>query len=208
MKLSKLFFVLVVALPLAFFACGDDGDGDGGNNNNIVNNNNQNQNNNNNNAVDVQLDRVGRPAITTALVGTFEATSVADKDAYNADSNVAGWAAAWTDKIAFSVGILDGVDEVCGNSFAYDGTTYYAPLGGVLADDRLILSFAATNGPGYLGYEANGNDGDYAGGRTLTDDVVDTSYTVLSGATVTDGVDADEDEGEILADFPYLPPVQ
>jgi hypothetical protein len=76
----------------------------------------------------VQLDRMGRPAINTALNHTFSpGTSTADaaKDAYNADTNVAGWQTAYVTEFAKSLGILDVLDGgIQGNGLCEVGETH------------------------------------------------------------------------------------
>ena len=69
-------------------------------------------------ALNMQVDRMGRPAINTALNHTFDTTAAAGtaKDAYNADKNITGWQAAYTAQFAANLGIFDALDNVCGNS--------------------------------------------------------------------------------------------
>jgi hypothetical protein len=61
--------------------------------------------------LDQQLDRLGRPAISTALVGTFLANPGNLKDAYNQDGNRPGWVGQFADDIAASLPILDALDS-------------------------------------------------------------------------------------------------
>ena len=151
-----------------------------------------------------QIDRTGRPAINTALNNTFNGdaeAAAAAKDAYNADGNVAGWQAAYAGDFATSLAILDSADTMCGNQLlaspaAMDGSIpadRYAALAGILADDRLYmhtdLGFC-----GYLGLEAwivGGMMGDPAGcgGRTLGNDVIASSYSVLVAGALDGSID-------------------
>jgi hypothetical protein len=66
-----------------------------------------------------QIDRLGRPAINTALNHTFEPQSAAQgsaKDAYNQDGSVGTWQQTWVPKFAPNLAIIDSVDTgVCGN---------------------------------------------------------------------------------------------
>ncbi len=203
-----------------------------------------------------QIDRAGRPAISTALQATFdptEATRNAAKDAYNEDASASGWGTAYTGAppaaagttpgtgFVGSLGVFDGLDvtttagDGCGNQLAYDlggkGTAYVG-LAGVLADDRLYVNSEPTINAmtssgcnfGYLAVEANatgvlGNDD--CGGRLLHNDVIDTSYNILStgdvpGVTcgpspltacpVTDNVPAND--VAFRTTFPYLAAAQ
>ena len=101
----------------------------------------------------------------------------------------------------------DGGDPTfsgCGNQFAYELTDDYSALAGVLADDVLTVDMSkARDTCGYLGREAGL---DSCGGRTLADDVIDVSYSVLAtgdpAAGVGDGVAAND---KAFSDsFPYL----
>jgi len=160
----------------------------------------------------MQIDRVGRPAITTALVGTFmtdETERNALKDSYNR-----AMPAQWTtfkSAIESSLAVLDGLDENCGNQLVADQTEdRYAFLAGVLADDQLyVLSNTGECGV-YLGLEAEivgalAAGGGKCGGRMLPDDVIERSYSVLA-AGVLSGVDdtvVDNDK-PFMAAFPFL----
>lgn len=71
-----------------------------------------------------QIDRMGRPAINTALMGAFiqfsgagtpvasdNAVRAALQDDYNADDDPAGWAAAYSTIFAANLGVLDSLDS-------------------------------------------------------------------------------------------------
>jgi hypothetical protein len=160
-----------------------------------------------------QIDRMGRPAINTALNHTFDTDATAKgmaKDAWNADTNEAGWVATYTPQTSANLGILDALDANCGNQPLYDAGTGYKTLGGILADDRLWVDTSQSACNVYLGVEAKAaglvptlND---CGGRTLKEDVIDMSYSVLAAGdltmSVTDGVPADADTQGTT--FPYL----
>lgn len=155
-----------------------------------------------------QIDRLGRPAINTALNHTFDpdaGTKGAAKDEYNQDTAQAGWSAKYTPQQAANLAVYDGLDRNCNNQFlASDAgaaqnsnTLKYGTLASVTADDRLWLNTAGTSCTTYLAVEANATGiipNMDCGGRGLGYDVIDTTYSIVSigaPAGVTDGVTAD-----------------
>jgi hypothetical protein len=179
-------------------------------------------------ALGAQIERMGRPAINTALNKVFEgddAVKGAAKDAWN-EAGEAEFA-SFAGEVRGNLAILDSLDTVCGNQLLACGATpcdntapdptRYTALAGILADDKLWVNLAGVCGvvtqtDGYLGVEANaiGVGNNDCGGRRLPADVIETSYSVLA-AGVLEGVDDD-----ITADatktggttFPYLAPPQ
>lgn len=168
-----------------------------------------------------QIDRIGRPAVSTALNHTFDPDAAATdlgKDTWNKDSNPQGWRTAFTPEISANLAIYDGLDTICGNqagASADAGATTnilkYGALAGVLADDRLFLNTAGTTGIQYLAVElaATGIAPIAAtdrGGRTLPMDVIDITYSALAIGNVggvSDGIAADPAKTSGTA-FPYL----
>ncbi len=180
-------------------------------------------------ALGAQIDRLGRPAINTALTATFETdagTKGAKKDAYNADNNPAHWATNIPEQ-AGNLAIFDSLDTNCGNQFlampdaggkgtSASNVEVYGTLASITADDRIWLNTAGTACTTYLAVEAN-----YAataglipatfknadcGGRALPYDVIDITYSVVAVGNVqgvTDGVSADATKTAATA-FPYL----
>ncbi len=71
------------------------------------------------------LDRMGRPAINTALTHPFDSSATAAnaaKDAYNANMNEATWVATYGTEIRANLGIFDALDAgVCGNGLCENG---------------------------------------------------------------------------------------
>lgn len=211
--MKKLTILLSSIALLGLGACGDDGD-DGGTPDAAVN-------------PDApvgppdmpalsatQIDRMGRPAISTALQETFNGDAAAQgaaKDAYNANASPAAWA-DYAPGFMTSLAILDSLDTDCGNQLGADlAAPRYSALGGLLAGDMLhVNSGSGTCGDVYLAVEANALGiipNDDCGGRTLASDVIDVSYSVLAiGAIagVGDGVAANDVAFE--AEFPYLAP--
>jgi hypothetical protein len=170
-----------------------------------------------------QIDRLGRPGVNTALTDPFdiETTSENDvKDAYNAASDPTKWAASFQSEIEQNLAIINGLDANCENQLAESptktdgGTSRYSALGGVLVDDELYVNTAATTCGQYLAVEANATgivpNAD-CGGRTLSYDVIDTTYSALAiGALsgVGDGVSEDDHADKQTATFPFLAPPQ
>lgn len=170
-----------------------------------------------------QIDRFGRPAISTALIKIVEVDAgAADraKDDYNADSDRAGWVAKYQDPIARSLALYDCIDAVCGNQPLADASagnntpvTRYGTLATLLADDRQWMNTAGTEGATneYLAVELNAVGAlpnTLVGGRKLSFDVVDRSYGVLSGIQplgdgLTDGVSKVPAKTDGTT-FPYL----
>ncbi|MES1209541.1 MAG: DUF4331 family protein [Pseudomonadota bacterium] len=163
--------------------------------------------------VGAQIDRIGRPAINTAITDPFDANATTHgmkQDMYNAatPSTAMSFEAAFESNLA----ILDSLDMNCGNQFAADKTktdaTRYKPLADVLLDDQLYVDTSSGTCSVYLGVEANATKiipNTDCGGRTLTADVVDVSYSVLATGMisgVTDGVPMDDKTP--AATFPYL----
>jgi len=175
--------------------------------------------------VGTQIDRMGRPAVNTALTDPFglvaNTTTDAFKDSYNAESNPAMWQSKFMTAIQTNLAVLDAADTVCGNSVGVmgdgvDAGNRYAFIAGVLADDELYVNSGSGTCGLYLAVEAtalglNAASGD-CGGRTPAEDVVDESYTLLTAGVaaylgnqhaVTDGIDAG-DHTPSTTDFPFL----
>jgi hypothetical protein len=167
-------------------------------------------------ALGVQIDRIGRPAINTALDHAFDGnttTAGAAKDAYNADSDPAQWVGNHAAELAQSLAILDALDGTCGNQLAYaapPSATSYTALAGALADDRLWLNTAGTTCLQYLAVEVDAlgvKTSSDCGGRALAYDVVDTTYSVVaSGALSGLGDGVSTNDVPFLTTFPYLAP--
>jgi hypothetical protein len=162
----------------------------------------------------VQIDRMGRPAINTALnatLGNSEADKNTAHDAWNGEADTSKWA-GFAAAVSTSLGFLDSLDTVCGNqavSCDDEAAGCYATLGTVLANDVLVLNTAGTTPAGYLGVELEfitmAADNAAKGGRTLSGDVIDTTYGVVAGVptlSFSDGVDAPDKAPS--ADWPFL----
>ena len=165
-------------------------------------------------ALGAAIERMGRPAINTALNATFNGNADAAgsaKDAYNQDDDPSGWAAAYSDEFQVQLAILDSLDRNCGNQLGADlnPDDRYAALAGLLADDRLYVNTASGTCTTYLAVEADALAilaNDDCGGRVMSYDVIDVTYSAvavgaLSGVGDTvDGDDADPDKDA----FPFL----
>ncbi|MGH7282768.1 MAG: DUF4331 family protein [Polyangiaceae bacterium] len=173
-----------------------------------------------------QIDRMGRPAINTALNHAFDIDATAKgnaKDAYNQDTGESGWQLAYTPQFAVNLGILDSLDTLanasggptscivptngcgCGNQLGFSASQGYVPLAGLLADDRLYVNTAPTTCLAYLAVEANAlniQPNADCGGRRLGDDIIDTTYSAATGIAFGDGVSAPGSAP--LTTFPYL----
>lgn len=190
--------------------------------------------------VGAQIDRLGRPAINTALNGILlpGPEKTAQKDAYNAATNPATWG---TTEVATGVTVVqefskqaalfDIIDKGlatvagangCGNAALYQAPaspTSYAMLSSVLADDQLYVDTTKTSCLLYLSLEvevatAGAVMHTQCGGRTLSHDVADVSYSLLGAGVggfdplmnfkpkITDGADVHADVDDNT--FPFL----
>ncbi len=162
-----------------------------------------------------QIDRMGRPAINTAVVDPFNASTqnhLAVQDTYNGASEPDDWVRRFADRMAVNLAILDGLDTTCGNQLLAGDTAEpgrYEALAETLADDRLYMNTDSGSCGMYLAVEANalGFANSNCGGRTPLYDVVDVSYSLLAAGAfsgVTDGVPADPDGNPSTSNFPFL----
>ena len=195
-------------------------------------------------ALGAQIDRLGRPAISTALIGVFAApgaATTAQKDAYNQASDAATWKTTTLSTLPTSstverelevnLAVFDALDKGlaiakagCGNAMMYAGPpnpTSYLAAADLLADDQIYVDTSKPTCTVYLALELEqASAGTFihgtCGGRTLIDDVIDVSYSVLAAGTagldqangfspkIGDGVGAHTD---LLKDtFPFLGP--
>jgi len=160
-------------------------------------------------ALGTQIDRMGRPAINTALDGLLDpaAAATAKKDAYNQAADAASWPVT---------------PNGCGNDPLYAGpasATSYAMLAGVLADDQLFVDTSKGSCGSYLAIEAaisatGPSPHTQCGGRAPSHDVIDTSYSFLAAGAggfdpqngfaprITDGVQVHPDVDD--SSFPFL----
>ena len=123
-------------------------------------------------AIGTQIDRMGRPAINTALNHAFDVNAAAKgsaKDAYNQDAAAGTWPTTYVTEFAKNLALMDFLDSGlsctagvcsgatgtngCGNQALYNGNpdgggsalpTSYATLATVLADDELYLDTSKT----------------------------------------------------------------
>jgi hypothetical protein len=166
-----------------------------------------------------QIDRMGRPAVNTALNKVLTAPDAgqgAAKDEYNANKDPSTWA-KYSPEFQANLAVFDSLDTVCGNQIGSAGPDAgagrYAVLGTALTSDLVWVNSTQTTCNTYLAVEVafltkqTIND---CGGRTLKYDVIDSTYSALAtggSAPVTDGV------GPVAAKvngttFPYLAPAQ
>lgn len=157
------------------------------------------------------IDRMGRPAVNTALTNPFDFynNEPADttKDRYNADGNPQGWLANWTAAIQSELGIYDALDDTCKNQAGYIFANSYGTLAAVLAGDALQVDTGKTTCNQYLGAELAGlglpiTD---CGGRKLNYDVIDVTYSALATgglSGVTDGINASS--ANPATTFPFM----
>lgn len=143
------------------------------------------------NSADVQVDRMGRPAVNTALIDLFASTGL--KDAYNQSSDISDWSPMFESEIAFSLTALDTLDGVVGNSLLPPMV-----LASVLADDRLLVDVSNPVCDAYLAVELGV---DQCGGRTLERDVIDDTFGAIVGPGVSDFVG---NTSQFLTGFPFL----
>jgi len=137
------------------------------------------------------IDRMGRPGVSTALVGPGDR-----KDAYN----VEGDPAAWTDFTADLIeraDVIDTFDGIAGNALFGNSAT----LVGTLIDDRLQIDTLEPTCDQYLAVEIPQLSG--CGGRTLQRDVIDDTlqHLVSQDMPVSDLADNDS---VILDVWPFL----
>lgn len=138
-----------------------------------------------------QKDRMGRPAINTALTPTGQ------KDAYNLAKTLPEWQ-QFQDEFVASLMVYDGLDGTTGNLLTGSADT----LAGILVDDRLQVNYDIPNCGPYLAIELGGSSPSACGGRTLDRDVIDDTLGAVVGSPVSDNVDAND--REFSADFPFL----
>jgi hypothetical protein len=160
---------------------------------------------------DDRIDRAGRPAISAALISTFNPSARdADLDRYNTSGN---FNVDFIPIMATSLAILDSLDGDCGNQLAIGtGENPYQPLARALNDDQIyVQSDREGVGSVYLGVEGEAlgalmpRQGS-GGGRVPGDDVVERSYSVLAAGQlggIDDLVDSDDAEHDIDV-FPFL----
>lgn len=167
----------------------------------------------------VQIDRMGRAAVNTALTDPFDTvqgqTPDAVKDQYNAASDPSTWATSFASKIAVNLAILDGLDRNCGNQQPLTasqpaGSNRYMPLANVLADDQLYVNANSGTCETYLAVEANATGlvpNSDCGGRTPLENTIDETYSLLAAGAltgVTNGITRDNDGTASLTNFPFL----
>jgi len=193
-------------------------------------------------ALGAQLDRAGRPGVTTLLIGTFaaEPARTALKDAYSQASDAATWRTTMLQtnvsielEIEKNLAVFDSLDigmsdvpmAGCGNALRYSPpamATSYLSAADLLADDQLYVDTLRPICSGYFALELEyGSFGDTihttCGGRTLTHDAIDVTYSVLAGGV--NGLDLRSQNGpaprlhdnaavhgDVKESFPFLGP--
>ena len=139
----------------------------------------------------VQVDRMGRPGVNTALIDLLASTGL--KDQYNQSQDIASWPGLFQGEIEANINALDTLDGATGNTLLPP-----AVLAAVLVDDRLLIDISQPNCDAYLAVELGLEQ---CGGRTLQRDVIDDTFGALVGPGVSDFVG---DSNNFLADFPFL----
>jgi hypothetical protein len=189
-------------------------------------------------ALGAQIDRAGRPAISTILIAVFSAPAdqPAQKDAYNQASDPATWKTTMLRtnvtieaELQMNLAAFDAIDPPppgmrCGDALAYTkplNAISYRAAADLFADDQLYLDTSRATCNVYLALEiAQTTAGTFipleCGGRTLTHDAIDVTYSVLASG-VADGLDqasgfSPKIHGSLIAHtditstFPFLGP--
>ncbi|NNF59744.1 MAG: DUF4331 family protein [Gammaproteobacteria bacterium] len=138
-----------------------------------------------------QIDRTGRPGITTALIDLLASTGL--KDRYNQSADISMWSGLFEKEIAGNLAALDTLDGITGNNLLPPMV-----LASVLVDDRLIIDVRSPDCDAYLAVELGLPQ---CGGRTLERDVIDDTFGAVVGPGVSDFVDNDS---AFLSTFPFL----
>lgn len=165
----------------------------------------------------VQVERMGRAGINTAVTDPFYQDDLQHgliQDEFNASADPAQWAAQFSASNAVNLAILDGLDRNCGNQLLAGPDPEagrYDALAGALADDRLYVNTASGECQQYLAVEGNavGITNNDCGGRTPLHDTIDVSYSVLAAGALSgvgDAVPMDSDSTPSLTEFPFLAP--
>jgi hypothetical protein len=165
----------------------------------------------------VQIDRMGRAGVNTAVTDPFNLNSTSkgsNQDGYNAAAVPAQWGSQYAVRFAGNLAILDSLDTVCGNQLLAGPAPVagrYNTLATVLADDQLYVNTSSGTCNVYLAVEANavGITNNDCGGRTPLVDSIDRTYSVLATGMlsgVTDGVPSDADGTHSTSSFPFLLP--
>lgn len=206
-RIHTILTALILAALMSFSSCGDDSDDDDeatatGPGNAP--------------ALGDQIDRAGRAAISTALISPFagDEDKTTAKNGYN-QAGTSKWS-EYISNIAGNVAILDAVVGTCGDNKVtanQDSPTAEGAYNGfatALADDQLYINSAATSCNQYLAQELVVlgvlPSTEECGGRTLTMDVVETSYSALAAGATT-GVDdevSEDDATHSNTDFPFV----
>lgn len=159
-----------------------------------------------------QIDRVGRPAVSTILIEAFNAGAMADltRDNYNHDAAQASWPTTWSEKIRTSAAIWDALDTQCGNTLGAAAgpasASTYSGTAALFADDQLYVDAGGTGCTQYMAVEleASGQFSDGScGGRIPAYDTTDVTLSLLvvgSESGLGDGVSLSS-PGET---FPFL----
>jgi hypothetical protein len=164
-----------------------------------------------------QLDRMGRPLTTNALLATLGASEVANdlKERYNLVTPAT--ADAFVPEIARGLALYDGFDGVCGNQWLADRSSppaaRYDKLARLLADDRLWINGASGECREFFAVELASasrrkSKNSDCGGRSPLVDAVDVYRAVLVNGTpigFEDGVDRDDGQHSVDR-FPFLAP--
>ena len=154
-----------------------------------------------------QLDRMGRPLTTNALLAPLGPEDVAAdlKERYNLQTPAT--ADAFVPEIEKGLALYDGFDGVCGNQWLADGTvplgSRYRKLARLMADDRLWIDSSLGECRKFFAVELDQRD---CGGRSPIVDALDVYRAVLVNGTTTgfeDGVDQD-DRQHSEHSFPFL----
>ena len=114
------------------------------------------------------------------------------------------WGAAIAQHLAF----FDGLDNVCTNQLARtQSTPPYSYLAGLLANDTLLVDTSKVTCNQYLGVElaalSLGGLTD-CGGRTLSMDVIDITYSALIGGQISGSSDGISQSVAPSTTFPFF----
>lgn len=156
-------------------------------------------------ALGAQLDRAGRPATETLLIGAFAAPGAgktALKDAYNQASDPATWnttqlapGVTIETELKANLAVWDAFDtgtgfddEGCGNALRYmlpDGPTSYQSAVDVFADDQLYVDTSRAACTVYFALELEKLGGpslahNTCGGRMPSRNAIDMTYSMLA----------------------------